>query len=369
MQYNVFIGRFQPVHNAHLEIIKGALYAKYDKSIYTEGNPNEVIICVGSAFRPRTPKDPFTAVEREQMIRSAFSTEENERIAIVPIADSLYNDTQWAQEIQNAVNGLVDNTTDYGPNTIRLVGHKKDTSSFYLDMFPQWKFVGISNIDDLHSTTIRDYYLNQKWVWPNDPIKEDGERDVDVFAEMCRDHLNAKVFEWMINFRKTEEYTLLQEEFSYIENYKDQWADAPYAPTFVTADAVVIQSGHIILVKRGQAPGKGLWALPGGFINPDELLEDAALRELREETKLKVPEPVLRGSIKHSRVFDFPGRSLRGRTITHAFHIELNPGPLPKIKGDDDADEALWIPISKALKMEACLFEDHASIIKYFIGA
>lgn len=362
-QFNVFIGRFQPAHNAHLEIIRGALYSKYDESVY-DTNPNQVIICIGSAFKARTPKDPFTWEEREEMLRSAFSDEENERIHVAPIPDSLYNNTQWAQDIQNAVNNII-NTVDGSDTTnsyVRLVGHKKDDSTFYLDMFPQWKFVGIRNIDDLHSTTIRDYYLNEKW----DDVNDEGH---DIFKEMCEDYIDPNVFQWLLAFRERPEFETLREEFTYIEEYRAAWSNSPYPPIFSTADAVVIQSGHVLLIRRKNAPGKGLWAIPGGFINQSELIEDAAIRELREETRLSVPAPVLKGSIKQSRVFDYPGRSLRGRTITHAYFIELNPGPLPKVKGSDDADKAQWIPISEALNMEDQLFEDHASIIKYFVGA
>lgn len=352
--FNVFIGRFQPVHNAHLEIINGALYSK-------SGDETDVIICIGSAFRPRTPKDPFTWQEREEMIRCAYKESENERIHIVPIPDSLYNDTQWARDIQNAVNGVIcDNTSDSDDIVIRLVGHKKDDSSFYLDMFPQWGFVGITNIDDLHSTTIRDYYLNQKW--------QREEEDIDVFVEMCQDHLQPDVFDWLLDFRETTDFEMLREEHTFIEKYKSAWSSAPYAPTFITCDGVVIQSGHILLVERKAAPGRGLYALPGGFVDQNERIEDAVLRELREETRLKVPEPVLRGSIKDSAVFDHPGRSLRGRTVTHAYLIELNPGPLPKVKGGDDAAEAMWMPVDEVLNMQEKLFEDHASIIKYFVG-
>lgn len=169
--FNVYIGRFQPAHSAHMQIMEGGLApSKYDDT-------PDMIICVGSAFSPRTPKNPFTFQEREEMIRSAFNAEENERIHVVGIPDSLYNDTQWAQEVQNAVSRVVDNYS--GDHIVRLVGHKKDDSSFYLDMFPQWEFVGISNIDNLNSTTIRDYLLNTKWL--------DDEDDVDVFVEMCFD--------------------------------------------------------------------------------------------------------------------------------------------------------------------------------------
>jgi bifunctional NMN adenylyltransferase/nudix hydrolase len=99
---------------------------------------------------------------------------------------------------------------------------------------------------------------------------------------------------------------------------------------FVTADAVVVQSGHILLVERGRAPGKGLLALPGGFVNPEERIRDAAIRELREETSIsdgkgQIPPAMLASFIEdaRTRVFDAPNRSLRGRIITHAFLFRL----------------------------------------------
>jgi len=137
----------------------------------------------------------------------------------------------------------------------------------------------------------------------------------------------------------------------------------------VTADAVVIQSGHILMIKRRSEPGKGLWALPGGFLNAntDKSVKDAAVRELKEETGIKVPTPVLYGSIHDEKVFDAISRSARGRTITHAFKFVLPDGPLPKVKGMDDAEKASWIPIGE-LDSSTC-FEDHYELITHFIGA
>ena len=68
-------------------------------------------------------------------------------------------------------------------------------------------------------------------------------------------------------FVNTPIYDYLKQEHDYILGYRRAWEAAPYPPTFVTTDAVVVQSGHILLIQRKAAPGKGLWALPGGFLN------------------------------------------------------------------------------------------------------
>jgi bifunctional NMN adenylyltransferase/nudix hydrolase len=136
----------------------------------------------------------------------------------------------------------------------------------------------------------------------------------------------------------------------------------------VTVDGVVIHSGHVLLVERGAQPGKGQWALPGGFVRGDERLLDAVVRELREETRLKLPAPVLRGSLRAQEAFDHPERSLRGRTITHAFHFEFPAGDLPPVKGGDDAAKARWFPLAELRGMESQIYEDHFYIIERFIG-
>ncbi len=344
--YLIFIGRFQPAHNAHIEIISEAL--KLSK---------KVIILIGSSFQPRTHKNPFTAEEREKLIRSAFD-DTPENLIFRYVSDKLYNDQQWAIDIQGHIQDVLE---DFGGGKVGIIGHRKDNSTFYLDMFPQWELVEFPSVKDLHATSIRDYYFNEKWN-DDDPLTE------DVFTEMCEDCLNEGIFDFMINWRETDVYEYLSGEHSFYEEYKAAWKDAPYAPTFVTVDSVVVQSGHLLLVRRRAYPGKGLWALPGGFLNREEGVEEGVIRELREETKLKVPVAVLKGSIKDSKVFDHPQRSLRGRTITHVRLIELNPGPLPPVKGGDDADKARWFPLEEVFTMESQLFEDHFSIINYFIG-
>ena len=166
----------------------------------------------------------------------------------------------------------------------------------------------------------------------------------------------------------SEAYEQIIREKEFIANYKKQYEHLPYAPTFVTTDAVVVQSGHVLMIKRRSEPGKGLWAFPGGFLNAktDRSLVDAMIRELREETGLKIPEKVLKGSITKQKTFDAIERSARGRTITTAFKVELEGTELPRVKGMDDAEKARWVPISEVKRSEC--FEDHWEILADMTG-
>ena len=104
--------------------------------------------------------------------------------------------------------------------------------------------------------------------------------------------------------------------------------------------------------------------MPGGYIDCNKTLLDSAIKELREETGLKVPTKVLRGSIAGECTFDDPKRSTRGRIITHTFLFQLDDSqPLPKVKGGDDADDAMWVTLDDVVKMRSVFFEDHFSIL------
>jgi len=331
----MLIGRFQPLHNAHLEIIKRCTALT-----------DQLVIIAGSAKQPRTYKNPFTFDERRQMILNATRGLDM-RVYVEPNIDTIYNDQAWAVRVQ----GIHSKYQIIGTKTA-VIGHKKDESSFYLDMFPQWDYENVEQIEPLSAVDIRDLYFRRE-------VNFNFLRS--VVPETTLDFLNA--------FSKTSEYEQIIREREFVANYKKQYASLPYPPIFSTADSVVIQSGHVLMIRRRAEPGKGLWALPGGYVNAntDRSVEDAAIRELREETGIKVPAPVLRGNIKRSKVFDAIDRSPRGRIITHAFHIELPDGELPKVKGQDDADKARWVPIAE-VKSEEC-FEDHYEILQHFLGA
>jgi bifunctional NMN adenylyltransferase/nudix hydrolase len=178
----------------------------------------------------------------------------------------------------------------------------------------------------------------------------------------------SPVVSFLKPFALNAAFSELCSEVDFLKKYKKQWEVAPYPVVFVTTDAVVEQAGHVLLITRKAFPGKGLYALPGGFLdaNKDKSLLDGCLRELKEETKIELPSRVLRGSIKDTKAFDAIGRSNRGRTITHAFYFKLeNNTVLPKVKASDDAESAQWVDISELTPEN--MYEDHYSIIKYFI--
>lgn len=343
--YLVFIGRFEPFHNGHAAVARHAL-----------GRAKKLIFLVGSADTPRTIKNPWTVAERAVMIQSALDGAVD-RLIIRPLRDHLYNESLWIANVQRTVAEAI--KADGGDTDARigLIGQDKDSSSYYLREFPQWELVDVRHTETLSATELRRYLFEANQV------------DSHGGRMLIRANVPGPVFEMLEAFRKSSPaFTQLVAEYQFIEKYKAAWAEAPYAPTFVTTDAVVVHSGHVLLVRRRAEPGKGLWALPGGFVGQDESLMDACLRELKEETRLKLPVPVLKGSMKGTHVFDHPDRSQRGRTITHAFHFEFPAGELPDVRGSDDADKARWIPVSEALEMSTHLYEDHLHILEFFLG-
>lgn len=346
----VYIGRFQPPCRHHIETIKHGLKIA-----------DKLLVFVGSANTSRSIKNPFTAEERIEMIRSVLSLEESQRVLFCKKEDRLYDDTQWVMGVEHNVNRVLDEIK--GPVDVKkvtLIGCKSDSSSWYLDKFPGWSkefVVAPHRLNDtiIHATDIRNALLcGSDWV----------------YEEIVPHYCYSAVDIWLRKFRNTQEYKDLCEEFDMIRKYRDAWEDSPYPPTFLTADALVVKSGNILLVKRGANPGKGLYALPGGFVNQKERIVDAAIRELREETRIDVHPADLYKGIKKAEVFDHPDRSLRGRTVTHAFLIELRDkyDTLPWIKGGDDAAKAFWVPLSEIEGLRSQMFEDHWDIIHHMVG-
>jgi 8-oxo-dGTP diphosphatase len=123
----------------------------------------------------------------------------------------------------------------------------------------------------------------------------------------------------------------------------------------VTADGIVLKGNDIVLIKRGKEPFKGSYALPGGFLNYGEKLEECAVREVLEETGVKTKVVELVG------IYSSPDRDPRGHFVTAVYHLEPVGGML---KAGDDAKDAEWVPLDKLPKFAF----DHGKIIQDFLS-
>ena len=337
----VCIGRFQGLHHGQLAVIRRALLLA-----------PRVVIVIGSAFQARTPKNPFTWQERVEMIRLALSNDEAERVGFVPVRD-YFDGRRWVAAVRQGVRAQLG---DLPAGQTVLVGHRKDATSEYLSDFPGWLLDDVGSQGDMHSSTLRDAFFGAA----GQPLEPALAALVSQAPPSTLGFLRA--------WAQLPCYRELAAEWASLRSERALWASAPYPPMFVTVDALIECAGHVLLIVRGRAPGKGLYALPGGFLEQRETVYQSALRELQEETGLHLLPGDIAHALKGVRVFDHPDRSQRGRVITHAHHFDLGARRLPEVSGSDDALSAAWVPIGELAAMEDRFHDDHFHILDSFLG-
>jgi len=132
-----------------------------------------------------------------------------------------------------------------------------------------------------------------------------------------------------------------------------------YERPAVTVDILLFslrgQTPEILLIQRKNEPFKGKWAIPGGFIEIDESLEGAAVRELKEETNISISEEKL----EQLYTFGKPDRDPRTRVITVAYFAIIDPDDV-KPKADSDASDIRWFPCNNLPQLAF----DHQKIIE-----
>ena len=132
-----------------------------------------------------------------------------------------------------------------------------------------------------------------------------------------------------------------------------------YPVFYVTVDVVclTVRDGafSVLLVERGEGAESGRWALPGGFVHPDEDLETAARRELEEETGVRAP-----ALLEQLASYGAPDRDPRGRVVSVA-HLAIAPD-LGEAVGGSDAAAAAWVPVDTAGRRRLAF--DHRTILR-----
>ncbi|USN15399.1 bifunctional NMN adenylyltransferase/nudix hydrolase [Brevundimonas phage vB_BpoS-Kikimora] len=353
----VFIGRFQPVHNGHLDVIGQAL----EKA-------QRLIILVGSANLARDTRNPFTYEERAALIRSAIVEKFGEdallRVVVNAVPDSPYDLQEWIETVQMAVKM---NTSPFVRPSIALTGHDRDETSFYLKLFPQWPYLGCGDTTGINASHLRADFFGGGVQFYSNYWRDSGPIWPQAAPKATIDFLHA--------FRDRPEYARLLAEAKAEAAYIKKYGPGPHT----TLDAVVIQSGHVLVGRRKGEYGQGMLALPGGFLEVErgETLLDGAVRECFEETRLydhfgpdnlitDERRRMLHTHLRGRDVFGDPNRSRRGRIITHAHLFKLpDDYSLPNVAEWDDLGDVHWMPISDVRADE--FFEDHAFIIEKMI--
>jgi len=364
----VFIGRMRPFHKGHQHVIDTALERAHN-----------VLILLGSSNRPceAMPNLCFNSDEVSDMIRSVypFGSDAGGRLSISEIDDWLHdNDFTWLSSVHQLVQAEVHRIQGWSgsqdPLRIGLVGYSKDGTSYYLKKFPQWGSIDVGpykqNGKILNATSIRNALYDATTAGLVSDLT------AAAFTNVLPKPVAEWVAEWCAAPANQERLKYLAEAVEFSTDYKKRHKfvgpNARYDATHSTTDAVLIQSGHVLMIKRKFNPGKGLWALPGGFVEATEQIREGVTRELRQETKIKLGLGVLNLAFRFKVVFSDPNRGdARGRIITHAYLYQLNDrSELPAVEAADDADHAEWVPLG--LLDPSQTYADHYWIIQKMIN-
>jgi bifunctional NMN adenylyltransferase/nudix hydrolase len=333
----VFIGRFQPVHAGHLKIIRLAL--KQSKIL---------IIVVGSHKRSPSIRQPWSSSQRIQMIKMCLKKEELKRIYFLPIRDRLYSEFVWNQNIIQEVHNLIQkklftNKLNNSQFEIALIGHNKDSTSYYLKNFPHWNFIETGNFSNINSTDFRkNYFTKQKPSYKYIPLK---------------------IREKLEKFRNTKIYSILKQEFNFVERAKEKSKNS----MFFIANSLILCGNYILLIQRKNFPGKNLYALPGGHVENGEKPLNAGIRELYEETNIQIEEKILLKNFKSEHNYNHPERNPVGESCAYVFFYSLPFLQCPNVTAGDDALKAEWILIDELSSLENYFFADHYQIIQILL--
>lgn len=343
----VIIGRFQPFHRGHRKLFEQASTISKD-----------ALVLIGSAFRPRSSRYAFTWDERASFIETALKSAGIDlNITCLPLVDTLYDDATWAGNVRTAIDlHLRNHILDPHETKIVLVGNDEFESSKYLNAFPEYETMKVEAATSkgvtLDATDLKDSIFFDKF-----------ERE-----ELCTIYGTAEIYQlmaWMegnsdaVKKIRSDAENCRNHRVGLIRSSKGYGHEFPMN----CAEAIVVQSGHILLIER-EGSG-GILSLPGLPLDR-ETAQDAAIRALHEQAGLGVDKAQLQSVLVKRMVFDHLERSDRGWLRTEAFNFELeDASKQAKIRAGTGVKRAQWLPINQLTP--DVMYEDHFDIIHSMI--
>lgn len=330
-KYVVFIGRFEPFHMGHQGTVQEALL-----------KGEHVIVLIGSSLRPRSPKNPWTAREREEMIRSSFSKEDNERLSIRYIEDR-YNSVLWSEDVKSSVKNVIEKRGDIISDvSVRIIGREKDSSTYYLNIFPEWSPVlEIHSCDSLSATELRDFLF----------FGGDGG------LSLIKANVSNSVYEMLKTFKEYSfAFHSLKSDaaISRHEKIKNK------GKILSIVSLVIKKEDKFFLTKRSHAPGLGLLNLPNIDYDNTKIIYDVVFNLMQKiDTTISVDQ--IQKSIQKIHVFDEPDRSEYGRISNHVVFIDF------KDVEENNFNDGYWFEIKDVNKLKEHLFEDDYRTLRFFL--
>lgn len=337
----------------------------------------EVHIFIGSANSPRNLQNPFIYAERRQMLDLVITRimhdvynypdiDNGPFVRIWPLNDILDDNDAWLKQITDIVGH--GNYVSVPPfdgrikHEIAYVGGAK--KEWYVPLFEKvgyehrqippyktkgyegGKFGGDTREEvALNSTQLRETYFTGYYDEANKILKE---------------RIPAEIYDYLMDYRRSSSQFV-----GYINSWywKKKEDNQKYGlGPFLTCDNIIQVGDEILLIRRKNHPGKGLWAVPGGYLDAGETFAQGAARELEEETNLRLPLEMF----EDMEMFDAVGRSTHARIITASFHVRL---PVkPETKAGDDAAERRWFTRAEIEKMHNLMHDDHWYMLKKRVG-
>jgi bifunctional NMN adenylyltransferase/nudix hydrolase len=328
------IGRFQPYHRGHHALISRAFEVADD-----------VVVLIGDTGCRPDFRNPWTFEEREAWIHDIWSNESpaGKTIFCAAIEDIPYDDTAWAQQVESVMRDCLPLSHC---SEVFLVGHKKDESSFYLDLFPDLQYREVPNELTLGATAIRNWFF------------------VDEAWSRVASTLPPAVGKSLLNMG-VERYKELRSEGLAIQVHNAEWeckGSREWGTQHVAVDLLPYTSTHVALIERGGEVGKGAIAMAGGFVEKHERLIEAALREGMEEMGIEIPRSRFPShGIGVMIPFDHPRRSMRGRIFTNVLPVRMDS--VVPLQAGDDAKKANWYTWAEFDTLKRRFFSDHWHVI------
>lgn len=329
----VVIGRFQPLHNGHVALIRTSME-----------NCEKTLILVGSPNKSLDHKNILTIAQRIELLWEVLgSPEDNPGLMIKELPDHPQNSV-WIADIIGRIHGITD---DCPPNEVTIYTSEKDKVFYESNFIYSVVYLGSNG---LSATKIREYLYDKadpKGLFDSVPKETQALMvdivDTDLFKDLRQEYISCTA-------------GLARATLAHAFNN-------PIEPV---CHAAVLHKNKLLLVKRRSVRGNGQWAIPGGFLEKGESTKDGALRELFEETGVSL-EGRNAAQLAVCVEENLDDLSVRTLGINYLF-VVAEEEKIDVFIDESEVSEYKWVPMGDILEEKEILFYNHNVVFQRLVS-